>query len=181
VGATIATVSLVVAGALVLTGGPASAFSPTNGGAYYLRQDVADKCLDVVNAGTGDGTRLQRWQCGPQWNQQWVFTDPGYPTGVLSWRIRPRYQQTKCLDVRNGSSTPGAALQIWTCNPGWQQRFTIEPGFPWYQPDNFFVKTSYSNLCITVVGNGFDNGGVGQVLTCDRRAGENFTLWNPGV
>ncbi|MEV4657080.1 ricin-type beta-trefoil lectin domain protein [Micromonospora sp. NPDC049301] len=65
---------------------------------------VGGKCLDVDNAGTADGTRVQLWTCNG--------------TGAQSWsRVGDTYRALgKCLDVDNGGTADGTKVQLWTCN-----------------------------------------------------------------
>lgn len=40
-------------------------------GSLDLVNIAADKCVDVQDQQTGNGTRLQLWQCGGTSNQKW--------------------------------------------------------------------------------------------------------------
>jgi hypothetical protein len=178
------TLTLAAAGIFAFDGAASAApppFVPVNGAAYYLRQDVSLKCLDVIGAANVNGARLQRWTCGPQWNQQFLFTDPDTPSGVLSWRIRPRYSPGKCLDVTGGSWNPGTPLQIWDCNSGWQQRFQVIQGWSFLPYTTYYLKAIYINLCIQIINNGYNDGGDAVVEPCDARAGELFDTFDPNA
>lgn len=76
------------------------------------------KCLDVTNAGTADGTKVQLWDChfggSSVQYQQWQ-SGPG---GEL-WNSGTG----KCLD--SGAGTAGTQLQIWTCNNTKPQSFNL--------------------------------------------------------
>ncbi|WP_433533903.1 ricin-type beta-trefoil lectin domain protein [Micromonospora sp. CA-249363] len=65
---------------------------------------VGGKCLDVDNAGTADGTKVQLWNCNG--------------TGAQSWsRNGDTYRALgKCLDVDNAGTADGTKVQLWTCN-----------------------------------------------------------------
>ncbi|MET7707661.1 ricin-type beta-trefoil lectin domain protein [Micromonospora sp. NPDC005413] len=62
------------------------------------------KCLDVDNAGTADGTKIQLWNCNGTGAQLWTRVGETYR--VLG----------KCLDVDNGGTANGTKVQLWTCN-----------------------------------------------------------------
>jgi hypothetical protein len=149
---------------LVAVAQPAHAFTPQQDWSYNLRQEVTGRCLDVTNAANYNGAPLQRWDCGLQWNQQWLFTNPGSPTGQLSWQLRPRYTPGKCLDVYNGLQTAGTPVQIWDCWTGWQQRWIIDD-----QGWAIFIRAAYKpNLCLAIYdgSNSSGNGGTGIVGEC---------------
>jgi hypothetical protein len=157
---------------VLLTAGPAhAAFDPGNGQVAYIREYAGNnKCLDVRAAGTGNGTLLQRWDCGPQWNQQFIFMEPGYQTGRLSWKIKPRYLTNKCVDAKDGlhASTP---VQIWDCNSGWQQRWVIVPG----AADFYELRAAYDlNYCLDIPSSG--NGWTAYISRCDGTFGQ---VWSP--
>ncbi|SBT65778.1 Glucose/arabinose dehydrogenase, beta-propeller fold [Micromonospora sediminicola] len=64
----------------------------------------AGKCLDVSNAGTADGTKVQLWTCNGTNAQKWS-------------RVGDTYRALgKCLDVSNGGTANGTKVQLWTCN-----------------------------------------------------------------
>jgi hypothetical protein len=50
-------------------GGSAQQFVLNN--AHDLVNQKADKCVDAKDKGTGNGVRLQLWQCGGTSNQKW--------------------------------------------------------------------------------------------------------------
>ncbi|MEU7750654.1 ricin-type beta-trefoil lectin domain protein [Micromonospora sp. NPDC049171] len=79
---------------------PGSPPAPTGG----TITGVGGKCLDVDNAGTADGTKIQLYTCNG--------------TGAQSWlRIGDTYRVLgKCLDVDNGGTANGTKVQLWTCN-----------------------------------------------------------------
>ncbi|MFI7219926.1 family 16 glycoside hydrolase [Micromonospora maritima] len=65
---------------------------------------IAGKCLDVSNAGTADGTKVQLWTCNGTNAQKWS-------------RVGETYRALgKCLDVSNGGTANGTKVQLWTCN-----------------------------------------------------------------
>ncbi|GAB3933713.1 hypothetical protein GCM10027614_05280 [Micromonospora vulcania] len=65
---------------------------------------VGGKRLDIDNAGTADGTKIQLWTCNG--------------TGAQTWsRVGETYRALgKCLDVDNGGTANGTKVQLWTCN-----------------------------------------------------------------
>ncbi len=65
---------------------------------------IGGKCLDIDNAGTADGTKIQLWTCNGSNAQRWA-------------RVGSTYQALgKCLDVDNAGTANGTKVQLWTCN-----------------------------------------------------------------
>ena len=86
----------------------------TGGGGAGAVTGIGGKCLDVDNAGTADGTRIQLWTCNSSAAQQWS-------------RVGTTFRALgKCLDVSGGGTANGTKVQLWTCNGGpaqvWQPR-----------------------------------------------------------
>ena len=74
-------------------------------------------CMNVRDGGTANGTSVNLSKCNSSGAQQWLTG----PNGSL---INP--QSGKCLDGPNNSGDP-RRLEIWTCNGGAYQRWTL-PG-----------------------------------------------------
>ncbi|MFD3533298.1 PQQ-dependent sugar dehydrogenase, partial [Streptomyces sp. NPDC058664] len=66
---------------------------------------VNGKCLDVDNAQTADGTKIQVWTCNGSAAQRWSVPGDGSLKAL-----------GKCLDVSGGGSADGTRVQLWTCN-----------------------------------------------------------------
>ncbi|MEV4283212.1 family 16 glycoside hydrolase [Actinoplanes xinjiangensis] len=65
---------------------------------------IAGKCLDVDNAGTADGTKIQLWTCNNSSAQTWS-------------RVGTTFRALgKCLDIDNGGTANGTKVRLWTCN-----------------------------------------------------------------
>jgi hypothetical protein len=145
------TVLVIAVPALLAFTGPAQAYwAPTNGKVYFIKEFATMACLDVRNAGTTNGTPMQRWTCGPQWNQQFIFSEPGTPTGKWSWKIKPRYLTSKCLDAKDGLNAT-TLVQIWDCNDNWQQRWIVTPMD--LSQAHYKLQPAYNlNYCLQVEG-----------------------------
>lgn len=98
-----------------------TAASNTNGAAVEIEDCVADgstsqewtntgttlqifgnKCLDVTNGATADGTKLQIWTCNTgNTNQEWVTFGSS-----IQW------SPSSCLDLTNGVQTDGNLVRI---------------------------------------------------------------------
>ena len=76
------------------------------------------QCLDDRDGKKADWSPVQQWTCNytsttMQWKLETVGIDPYNPTPTWAQFINMR--SGKCLDVRSGSSAPGAVLQIYHC------------------------------------------------------------------
>jgi hypothetical protein len=70
-----------------------------------------ERCLDLTDGNTADGTPLQLWTCNLTSDTMlWTFAidDNGKPR-IINKR------SGKCMDVRAGSTTPGAVIQNYHC------------------------------------------------------------------
>ena len=73
-------------------------------------------CLDIVNNGTANGSKIQLWTCNSVGGQIWQVQ----PNGSL---LNP--QSGRCLDDPSGNTNNGVQLQIWDCNGSGAQVFTL--------------------------------------------------------
>ncbi len=109
------------------------------------------RCLDVDGNLTGNGTKLELYDCNRVGGQQWV----PQANGSL---LNP--QSGRCLDDPNGNTANGTALQIYDCNGSAAQQFRVTQGAPVHLP---------GGKCVHVAGD--HNGGnlaavqVGDCLT----------------
>nr|BFE74020.1 hypothetical protein GCM10020092_073210 [Actinoplanes digitatis] len=76
---------------------------------------IGAKCIDVDNAGTADGTKIQLYTCNNSSAQSW--TRSGDTLRALG----------KCLDVAGGGTANGTKVQLYTCNNGAAQVWQTQP------------------------------------------------------
>lgn len=68
-----------------------------------------NKCLDVTNGNTTDGTKLQMWDCvDGNTNQLWTVNGDT----TIRWA---NSNPAKCVDLTNGDLANGTPIQIWDC------------------------------------------------------------------
>lgn len=102
----------------------------------------AGKCLDVNDARTDDGARVQTFDCYGGLSQRWYIqyvTDPYVQCAPMSFcdnarmTLRARHSG-KCLDAHNPSPSlanrpkQGTHLQQWTCQNNLNQFWDLEGG-----------------------------------------------------
>lgn len=115
---------------------------PPSSGA--LKGRASNRCADIIGYGTGDGTRLQLYDCTGQWNQRWTFTGDTL--------VNP--QSGKCLNA----GSDGSSVNLWTCNGSSAQKWALR--------DNGNLVSTASGKCLDAVGQGTGNGTALQVYAC---------------
>ena len=95
-------------------------FVPVSGVAdtYTVVNTHSGKCLDVAGISTANGAAVTQWTCiaGAQ-NQQFTLRKVTYSgSGAQDYQLVARHSG-KCVDVSTISTSAGAAIHQWTCNP----------------------------------------------------------------
>jgi hypothetical protein len=129
----------------------------TSGGTGLLRGVASNRCLDVPNSSSTDGTQVDIWDCDGGSNQTWTLTSGG----------QLQVYGNKCLDVANQSTTAGAAVQIYTCNSGANQQWNIN--------SNGTITGVQSGLCLDVTSGATANGTKVEIWTCAGGANQQWT------
>ncbi|UWZ49639.1 ricin-type beta-trefoil lectin domain protein [Dactylosporangium matsuzakiense] len=127
------------------------------GGAAVLRGTGSNRCLDVPNRSTADGTPVAIWDCNGGTNQLWTLTAARQLT----------VYGTKCLEVAGQSTAPGAAVQIATCTGAANQQWSVNA--------NGTVTGVQSGLCLDVTGAATANGTKVEVWTCNGGANQAWS------
>jgi type 1 glutamine amidotransferase len=118
---------------------------------------LANKCLDVANAGTADGTKVQLYTCNGGNAQRWTVT-PNSTIKALG----------KCLDVSGGGSANGTKVQLWTCNGTGAQN--------WSAQANGTVRNPQSGKCLDVSQNSSADGQQIHIWDCHTGANQQWRL-----
>jgi glucose/arabinose dehydrogenase len=118
---------------------------------------VNGKCLDVDNAQTADGTKVQIWTCNGSAAQRWSVPGDG-TLRVLG----------KCLDVSGGGSADGTRIQLWTCNGSGAQT--------WAAQSDGTVRNPQSGKCLDASGGTWNDGTAVHLWTCHTAANQKWTL-----
>jgi hypothetical protein len=128
-------------------------------GAIVGRQ--SNRCLDVNNWATANGTQAQLWDCNGRGNQLWSYT-----TGR-----QLRLYGTKCLDAMNQGTTNGTQAVIWDCNGQPNQQWTVNT--------DGTIRSAQSGLCLDATGAGTTNGTKIVLWTCGTGANQRWTVAQP--
>ncbi len=141
-------------------------WQPQLGG--MLKNPQSGRCLDVVGAGTTDGTPLQIWDCNGTANQLWWTLPNGSIQNPVSGR---------CLTAASWGTSNGTGIQIWGCTDDWPQR--------WNMQANGSMVNVQASRCIEAAGGGTANGTPIQNYFCNGTAAQlwqtqtNGSLKNP--
>lgn len=143
--------------ALLTAGTPAQAgpydhlgTAHVSGGYFYLHNGSTNLCMEVTDANPANGAGVRQNYCDVTWAQQFQLVSIGVVNGVQAWRLKPRFVDSKCVDVKDGVTVAGQPLQIWQCSSGWQQMFEMvdvsgDPVFHQYQ-----LRPVYNHWCVNV-------------------------------
>ncbi|MET8893940.1 lectin [Streptomyces albogriseolus] len=118
---------------------------------------VNGKCLDVDNAGTADGTRVQIYACNSSAAQRWTVSADGTLRAL-----------NKCLDVSGGGTADGTRVQLWTCNGTGSQ--------VWAAQSDGTVRNPQSGKCLDASGGTWDDRTPVHLWTCHTGPNQKWTL-----
>jgi hypothetical protein len=118
---------------------------------------LANKCLDVEYAGTGDGTKIQLFTCNNTAAQTWTVT-AGSTVKALG----------KCLDVAGGATANGTKVQLWTCNGSAAQT--------WAADADGSLRNPRSGRCLDVSQNNPSDGQQIHIWDCVGAASQKWVL-----
>ncbi|MGW0759237.1 ThuA domain-containing protein [Streptomyces sp. NPDC002814] len=118
---------------------------------------VNGKCLDVDNAGTADGTKVQIYTCNTSAAQRWTVGDDGTLKAL-----------GKCLDIDNAGTADGTKIQLYTCNNTGAQKWTA-------QPDGT-VRNPQSGKCLDASGDTWNDRTPVHLWTCHTGPNQKWTL-----
>ncbi|MFD3540246.1 ricin-type beta-trefoil lectin domain protein [Streptomyces sp. NPDC058662] len=117
---------------------------------------VNNKCLDVDNSQTADGTKIQLWTCNGTDAQRWTVA--GDTVKALG----------KCLDVSGGGSADGTKVQLWTCNGTSAQK--------WAGQADGTLRNPQSGKCLDASGGIWNDGTPIHIWTCHTGSNQKWVL-----
>ncbi|MFC0439886.1 ricin-type beta-trefoil lectin domain protein [Kutzneria buriramensis] len=118
----------------------------------------SNRCLDIDNSSTTNGTQAQLWDCNGQDNQRWTYT---------AGKQLTIYGGTKCLDAMNAGTTPGTPVVIWDCNGQGNQQWNVN--------SDGTIRGVQSGLCVDANQAGTANGT--KIILWSCGTGDN-QLWS---
>jgi hypothetical protein len=127
------------------------------GSGAVIRGVGSNRCLDVPNSTTTNGTQLQIWDCNGGSNQSWTLTSAK----------ELQVYGNKCLEVAGAATSPGSKVDIWDCNGGTNQQWTVN--------SNGTITGVGSGLCLDAIGGGTANGTLIDIWTCNGGSNQHWT------
>jgi len=121
-------------------------------GYFELRPlHAQSKCVDVSGSGTGNGTKIQLYDCNGSAAQQFVYSAEG--------QLRPKHYNPSCVDIKGGSAGNNKQVHLWDCDGGDSEKWVINA--------NGQFQTKAGNYCLDVTGGGTANGTWMLTNTCN--------------
>jgi hypothetical protein len=117
----------------------------------------SNRCIDVPNASTVNGTQVALWDCHGGANQRWTST------AARELRV----YGNKCLDAFGAGTTNGTAAIIWDCHGGTNQQWNVNA--------NGTITGVQSGLCLDAAGTGTANGTRIQLWACTGGANQQWS------
>jgi endo-1,4-beta-xylanase len=118
-----------------------------------LRNEAANRCLDVSGATAANGSQLIVWDCHSGANQQ--FAANGQALQVMG----------KCLEAPPAAAA-GTRTRIWDCGGGANQQWVVN--------SNGTISSAQTGLCLDVNGGGTANGSAVIVWNCHGGANQRW-------
>ncbi|RQX03601.1 non-reducing end alpha-L-arabinofuranosidase family hydrolase, partial [Micromonospora inaquosa] len=116
------------------------------------------RCIDVPNAATTNGTRVQLYDCNRQTNQAWTYTSSK----------QLQVYGNMCLDAAGSGN--GAAVQIYSCHSQTNQQWNVN--------SNGTISGVQSGRCLDVWST--SNGAQVQLYDCHGQSNQQFRLASLG-
>jgi hypothetical protein len=103
-----------------------------------------------------------------RWQDYWAAGGVGW-IGDSYVTIEVPGAKGSCLDVQGGGKTNGTLVQIYTCNGGAAQQWTLEGS-----EDDLHLRNVGSQKCLDVAGNASTNGTKIQISDCYKSKGQSW-------
>ncbi|TQS27319.1 cellulase family glycosylhydrolase [Microbispora sp. KK1-11] len=132
---------------------------------YRIDARHSGKAMDVQQANTNNGARVDQYTYGGNPWQQWQFQDAG--SGY--WRIVSRHSG-KCLDVVGASTADGAELIQYTCGTGTNQQFQMVANGSYFQ-----LRARHSGKCVDVPSASTADGVILKQYSCNTGANQQWS------
>ena len=132
-------------------------------GSTILENVESGKVLDVVNAGTSNGTNVQTYVSNGTDAQLFDFSSTDLVTRS-TYYIKPLVSQSVALDVVSGSTANGAKVQIYNKNDTGAQKWKVEKN----SDGTYSIKNAQSNKALEM------NGSTVQINSSNNSASQKW-------
>jgi poly(3-hydroxybutyrate) depolymerase len=131
--------------------------SPPTGNGQIVGQQ-SNRCIDIGNSSTTNGTQAQLWDCNGGNNQNWTYTSSK----------QLMVYGNKCLDASGQGTANGTAAVIWDCNGQANQQWNVN--------SNGTITGVQSGLCLDASGQATANGTKVQLWSCTGASNQQWSL-----
>ncbi|WP_419706494.1 cellulase family glycosylhydrolase [Promicromonospora sp. NFX87] len=118
---------------------------------------ASNRCVDIPNASTTNGTQAQLWDCAQRTSQAFTRTSAG------ELKVNG-----KCLEAAGWGTANGTRATIWDCTGGANQRWTVNA--------NGSITNVHNGLCLDANGRGTANGTQIILWACSGATNQSWTL-----
>jgi Ricin-type beta-trefoil lectin domain/Glycosyl hydrolases family 43 len=129
----------------------------TAGSPAVVRGVASNRCLDVPNNSTTNGTQVDIWDCNGGSNQAWTLTSSK----------ELQVYGSKCLDVAGAATAAGTKVEIYDCNGGTNQQWNLN--------SDGTITGVGSGLCLDVVSAATANGSLIDIWTCNGGSNQKWS------
>lgn len=132
-------------------------------GYFTLRPKSASgtRCIGTRNNGYSNGSQIDQEFCTGGFDQQFVYTAEG--------QLRPRGNNTYCMDISGGSAGSGKAMHLWNCDGGSSEKWRLTP-------NGQLRSLTNSSYCATVPGGSLSTGLQLRTEVCGTALSQQFEL-----
>lgn len=117
----------------------------------------SNRCVDIPNASTTNGTQAQLWDCAQRTSQAFTRTSAG------ELKVNG-----KCLEASGSGTANGTRAVIWDCTGGANQRWNVNT--------NGTITNAHNGLCLDANGRGTANGTQIILWACSGATNQSWTL-----
>jgi endoglucanase len=118
---------------------------------------ASNRCVDIPNASTTNGTQAQLWDCAQRTSQAFTRTSVG------ELKVNG-----KCLEASGSGTANGTKAVIWDCTGGANQRWNVNT--------NGTITNAHNGLCLDANGRGTANGTQIILWACSGATNQSWTL-----
>ncbi|WP_309112580.1 RICIN domain-containing protein [Saccharothrix sp.] len=129
----------------------------STGGPTAIVGAASNRCIDIPNSSTTNGTQAHLWDCHGGSNQLFTRTSAG------ELKVNG-----KCLDAEGWGSANGTRAVIRDCSGGANQRWTVTA--------NGSITNVHNGLCLDATGAATTNGTRIILWTCSGTSNQRWTF-----
>jgi endoglucanase len=127
------------------------------GGSTTIVGAASNRCVDIPNSSTTNGTQAHLWDCNGGSNESFTRT--------LAGELKVN---GKCLDAAGWGSANGTRVVVWDCSGGANQRWNVNA--------NGTITNVHNGLCLDAMGAATANGTQIILWTCGGTSNQQWTL-----